>query len=118
MLVRGASWGGTAASVLLTTVEQPVPPVDEVASVLCTEQAGRNHHPKPNEGERYEIFGTGYDFTRHGVEFSCDAETICKTMKRNSTQPVQKSRPPKNPPGVWRLTGEYAGSPSPYLPRP
>ena len=63
--------------VLLTTEEQPLPPVDEVASVLCTEQVHyHNHHPKTERGGQYEIFGTGYDFTRHRVEFRLRAETV------------------------------------------
>jgi len=108
---RVARHGAGGDVVLLTTEEQPLPPVDEVASVLCTEQVHyHNHHPKTERGGQYEIFGTGYDFTRHRVEFRLRAETVGK-IHEEKFHPAcpEEQTAEESPECLARISfGEYA----------
>ena len=65
---------------------------------------------KPNEAGSMRYSGRVTISPVTGSSSGCVPKRLAKYMKRNSTQPVQKSRPPKNPQSrLARISfGEYA----------
>ena len=59
---------------------------------------------KPNEAGSMRYSGRVTISPVTGSSSGCVPKRLAKYMKRNSTQPVQKSRPPKNPQSVWRVS--------------
>ena len=89
--------------VLARTEELFLNPRDEVAAVACAEDVHRHHHhPQPEGGRHDEVFRFRDDDAVLYLGLHAVAAGIIR--KRNSTQPVQKSRPPRSPQSVWRVS--------------